>query len=200
MRGGRSLRVTPFATGRTERAAIGASWDTKGDGGFDLKWSITPSLVLDGTYRTDFAQVEADQVQINLTRFSLLFPEKRQFFLESPGSFQIGLTAEESGISGNMLVPFFTRRIGLSEDNTPIPVVAGARLTGQSGETTIGLLNITTDRDGDRPGRQLHGPQAGAAAAASGPHRGRILLRPRGHGRGGRLRVVQPRVRRRPAL
>ena len=152
VRGGRNLRITPFATGRTERVGLDADWNGKGDGGFDVKWAITPSLVLDGTYRTDFAQVEADQVQINLSRFSLLFPEKRQFFLESPGSFQIGLTAEEGGISGNMLVPFFTRRIGLSETNTPIPVIAGARVTGQSGGTTVGLLNITTASNGPRPG------------------------------------------------
>ena len=150
MRGGRNLRLTPFATGRTTR--IGPLEETKADAGGDLKWSVTPSLVLDATVRTDFAQVEADQVQINLTRFSLLFPEKRQFFLESPASFQIGLTAEDSGISGNMLVPFFTRRIGLSPNNQEVPVLAGARLTGQAGGTTIGLLNMQTGREGARPG------------------------------------------------
>jgi hypothetical protein len=152
VRGGRHVRVTPFSTARSTRDGVGASWQSDADGGADLKWAITPSLVLDATYRTDFAQVEADQVQINLTRFSLLFPEKRQFFLESPGSFQIGLTAEEGGISGNMLLPFFTRRIGLSDDNTEIPVVGGLRLTGQSGGTTIGLLNMQTERAGTRRG------------------------------------------------
>jgi hypothetical protein len=152
VRGGRHVRVTPFATTQSGRQGRGASWRSDADGGADLKWAITPSLVLDGTFRTDFAQVEADQVQINLTRFSLLFPEKRQFFLESPGSFQIGLTAEESGISGNMLVPFFTRRIGLSDDNTEIPVVGGARLTGLAGRTAVGLLNMQTERSGTRPG------------------------------------------------
>lgn len=152
VRGGQHLRVTPFATGQTTRIGAGAAAASKGDAGADLKWAITPSMVLDGTYRTDFAQVEADQVQINLTRFSTLFPEKRQFFLESPGSFQIGLTGEESGISGNMLLPFFTRRIGLSDDNRPVPVVGGVRLTGQSAGTTIGLLNMQTGRDEERPG------------------------------------------------
>lgn len=149
-RRGRNLRVTPFATTHTTQTP--GSRETKADAGGDLKWALTPSLVLDATYRTDFAQVEADQVQINLTRFSTLFPEKRQFFLESPGSFQIGLTAEDSGISGNMLLPFFTRRIGLSDDNAAIPVLGGARLTGQSGGTTIGLLNMQTGGVGDRPG------------------------------------------------
>ena len=152
VRAGRNLRVTPFAIGQATQVGVGASGVSKGNAGADLKWGITPSLVLDGTYRTDFAQVEADQVQINLTRFSTLFPEKRQFFLESPGSFQIGLTGEESGISGNMLLPFFTRRIGLSGDNTPVPVIGGVRLTGQSAGTTIGLLNMQTGRDGARHG------------------------------------------------
>jgi hypothetical protein len=151
IRGGRQLRLTPFATGQTT-SAIRSNAVSKGEVGGDLKWAITPSLVLDGTYNTDFAQVEADQVQINLTRFSILFPEKRQFFLESPGSFQIGMTAEDSGISGNMLLPFFTRRIGLSDENRPVPVIGGARLTGQSAGTTIGFLNMQTGRDGERPG------------------------------------------------
>jgi hypothetical protein len=152
VRAGRNLRVTPFATGQATRTGLGSRTASKADGGADVKWAITPSLVLDGTYRTDFAQVEADQVQINLTRFSTLFPEKRQFFLESPGSFQIGLTGEDGGISGNMLLPFFTRRIGLSADNTAVPVLGGARLTGQSGGTTIGLLNMQTGRLDARPG------------------------------------------------
>lgn len=150
VRGGRHLRATPFATARGTDVAGAA--ESSADAGGDLKWAVTPSLVLDATVRTDFAQVEADQVQINLTRFSTLFPEKRQFFLESPASFQVGLTAEDSGISGNMLLPFFTRRIGLSADNTTVPVLGGARLTGQSGGTTIGLLNMQTGRDRGRPG------------------------------------------------
>lgn len=147
---GRNLRVTPFAI--TQATRIGAAGEAKADAGADVKWAITPSLVLDATYRTDFAQVEADQVQINLTRFSTLFPEKRQFFLESPGSFQIGLTGEDSGISGNMLLPFFTRRIGLSDENRPVPVLGGVRLTGQSAGTTIGLLNMQTGRQDARAG------------------------------------------------
>ena len=76
------------------------------DGGVDAKYSLTPSLTLDATYRTDFAQVEADQQQVNLTRFNLFFPEKRDFFLENSGTFAFG--------PGGNLVPFFSRRIGLS--------------------------------------------------------------------------------------
>ena len=152
VRPGHNLRVTPFATAQGDRIGAGAAWHGDGDGGFDLKWAITPSFVLDGTFRTDFAQVEADDQQINLTRFSLLFPEKRQFFLEAPNSFQIGLATQETTVVATSLVPFFTRRIGLSEAGTPIPVVGGLRLTGQSGGTSVGLLNMQTGRDGDRPG------------------------------------------------
>ena len=147
VRGGRNLRVTPFAATQAGRNGIDAAWQSDADGGADVKWAITPSLVLDGTYRTDFAQVEADQMLTNLTRFNLRFPEKRQFFLESPGSFQIGLTANQAG-----LIPYFTRRIGLADNGTPIPVIGGARLTGQAGGTTIGLLSMQTERQGERPG------------------------------------------------
>lgn len=150
-RQGRNLRLTPFASGRATESAAGLG-RSQVDGGADLKWAVTPSLVLDATYRTDFAQVEADQAQINLTRFSTLFPEKRQFFLENPGSFQIGLSGEAGGISGNMLLPFFTRRIGLSADQQEIPVIGGARLTGEVGGTSVGLLNMQTGDDGTRPG------------------------------------------------
>jgi len=107
-------------------------------------WGLTSSLVLDGTFRTDFSQVEADAQQINLTRFSLFFPEKREFFLESPGSFQIGLAAP-GGENRRDLLPFFTRRIGLSSNGQPIPVLGGVRLTGREGPWGIGLLNMQTE-------------------------------------------------------
>jgi hypothetical protein len=95
---------------------------------------------------TDFSQVEVDEQQINLTRFSLLFPEKREFFLENQGSFRIG------DLSGRTLIPFFSRRIGLSDGGQPIPILGGARLTGRQGDYTLGLLNIQTERFDGRPG------------------------------------------------
>jgi hypothetical protein len=119
------------------------------DGGFDLKYSLTPSLTFDGTYRTDFAQIEVDQQQVNLTRFSLFFPEKRDFFLENAGTFSFG--------AGNNLVPFFSRRIGLSNSGTPIPIVGGARVTGQAGRYDIGFLSMKTRRAGN-PGDTDHSP------------------------------------------
>src|SRR5688572_14667923 len=110
---GSDLRITPFTTGQFTTGSAGTrGWDGDGDGGVDLKWGVTSSLLLDASYRTDFSQVEADEQQINLTRFSLFFPEKRQFFLENPASLQVGLGQVEA--QRRDLVPFFTRRIGLS--------------------------------------------------------------------------------------
>ena len=128
---GTNIRVLPYAKGETEEG-LPDSDDLSGDAGVDVKWGLTSSLVLDGSYRTDFSEVEADAQQINLTRFSLFFPEKRQFFLESPGSFQIGLTSP-GGENRRDLIPFFSRRIGLSSQGQPIPVMGGLRLTGREG-------------------------------------------------------------------
>jgi hypothetical protein len=149
--GGRNLRVTPFAVASTARGGA-PGWQGDADGGIDLKWALTPSVVLDGTWRTDFAQVEADEQQINLTRFSLFFPEKRQFFLEHPAAFQIGLNEDPWGPASRVLIPFFTRRIGLDDDGRPIPVHAGLRLTGRAGATPVGILNMQTERARGRPG------------------------------------------------
>ena len=145
---GSDLRITPFTTGQFQKGPGTGRWDGDGDAGVDLKWGVTSSLLLDASYRTDFSQVEADEQQINLTRFSLFFPEKRQFFLESPASFQVGLSAVET--QRRDLVPFFSRRIGLSASGQPIPVIGGVRLTGRAAGNGIGLLSMQTDEfDGD---------------------------------------------------
>jgi hypothetical protein len=141
---GRDLRVTPFVTARVDHGAGKApGWSGATDGGLDLKYGLTSSLAVDATWRTDFSQVEADEQQINLTRFSLFFPEKRQFFLESPASFQIGLVEPESEDPRRDLVPFFSRRIGLV-DGQPVPVVGGLRLTGRAGRQGVGVLAMRT--------------------------------------------------------
>ncbi len=122
-----------------------------GDGGLDLKYGLTRGLIADFTYNTDFAQVEVDEQQVNLTRFSLFFPEKRQFFLEGRDIFSFGGTSPRfSGLSGVGDAPiiFFTRRIGLSEGQ-PIPILGGGRVTGRAGPYTIGALSIQTDADRD---------------------------------------------------
>jgi hypothetical protein len=154
VRSGSDLRVTPFATAQVANGRPGAGgWRRDGDGGVDVKWGLGSSLLLDASYRTDFSQVEADEQQINLTRFSLFFPEKRQFFLESPASFQVGLASVET--ERRDLVPFFSRRIGLSASGQPIPVVGGLRLTGRAGSQNIGLLSMRTESFDQEPGAQF---------------------------------------------
>jgi len=117
--------------------------DLDHDIGFDFKYGLTRGLILDATVNTDFAQVEEDQQQVNLTRFSLFFPEKRDFFLESQGNFAFGGVSSTSGNPGDVPVMFFSRQIGLTRGQA-IPVIAGARLTGRTGRYQIGALNIQT--------------------------------------------------------
>jgi hypothetical protein len=151
IRQGRNLKVKPFAigSGTQARAAGGLRTGTDYDGGFDAKYSLTPSLTLDTTYRTDFAQVEVDQQQVNLTRFNLFFPEKRDFFLENSGNFSFGAAGRNTNNAN--LVPFFSRRIGLSAGGTPIPIVGGARVSGQAGNVDVGVLTMRTERTASTP-------------------------------------------------
>ena len=139
----RNFKVTPFVVSSRLRdyAAESGMEDPKAvydsDVGIDAKFGVTPSLNLDVTYNTDFAQVEVDEQQINLTRFNLFFPEKRQFFLENAGTFAFG----KSGVN-----LFFSRRIGIDTDTgAPVPIVGGARLTGKTGGFNVGLLQMETD-------------------------------------------------------
>lgn len=151
---GRNLRIKPHVSaGATQaRSADGALRGPGGssigslDGGMDVKYMLTPRLTLDGTYRTDFAQVEADQQQVNLSRFNLFFPEKRDFFLENTGIFTFG-----SRNTGQNLVPFFSRRIGLSTAGTPIPIVGGARLSGRVDRYEVGVIGMRTEELGSTP-------------------------------------------------
>ena len=149
IRQGRNLKVKPYVTaGFTESRSRGPGWESDYDGGLDLKYGLTPSLTLDATYNTDFAQVEVDQQQVNLTRFSLFFPEKRDFFLENSGTFGFG---GGGGRRGGPLVPFFSRRIGLGREGTPIPILGGARVSGQVGRYDLGVLAMKTDESGTAP-------------------------------------------------
>jgi hypothetical protein len=139
---GRSLNVEvkPYAVGglRTDRAAASpTSNDFDGDVGMDLKYGLTNNLTIDATYNTDFAQVEVDEQQVNLTRFNLFFPEKREFFLEGRGNFDF---ASGSGAP----TMFFSRRIGLQQ-NRVVPILYGARMTGKVGAFDVGALNMQTD-------------------------------------------------------
>lgn len=155
VRPGHNLKVKPFATAEVTRLALSRKEPVEGDakGGVDAKYGLTPGLTLDMTYNTDFSQVEVDEQQINLTRFPLFFPEKREFFLESAGLFQFGEVTKPAGPPRDPeLYLFFTRRIGLSAAGEPVPILGGARLTGWTGKFGLGLLNIQTQEEGAVPG------------------------------------------------
>lgn len=112
------------------------------EAGLDLKTELRPGLLLDLTYNTDFAQVEVDDAQVNLTRFSLFFPEKRDFFLENSGIFDFGVPSNPLETPAYQM--FFSRRIGNSEDGE-VPILGGVRLTGRVGGQTVGFLSVATD-------------------------------------------------------
>ena len=134
----RNLQITPYGLGSAQRGGDLDGTETDTEFGVDIKYSITPSLTLDATYNTDFAQVEVDEVQVNLDRFNLFFPEKRPFFLENAGLFSVGRPQE--------VELFFSRRIGISDDGKIIPVDGGVRLSGKIGSSTnIGLLHMQTE-------------------------------------------------------
>jgi hypothetical protein len=132
----RSAFVTPFVLGSAAKNYdLGTPVDALGDIGGDAKLQVTSGLTLDLTVNTDFAQVEVDDAQINLTRFPLFFPEKRPFFLENAATFTVG-TPQAVDL-------FFSRRIGL-QNGVAVPILAGGRLTGKVGDWVIGMLNIQT--------------------------------------------------------
>ncbi|MFW6370004.1 MAG: DUF5916 domain-containing protein [Bacteroidota bacterium] len=116
-------------------------------GGVDLFYQITPSLRSSVTINTDFAETEVDDRQINLTRFSLHFPEKRDFFLNGASYFQFGIEGDDANPVSRRLIPFFSRRMGLDKDGQPIPVNYGAKFTGQHNRWNIGFLHINDSRE-----------------------------------------------------
>jgi hypothetical protein len=141
----RNLQLIPYALGgwvrETDPEDGRQRSRTLDELGLDVKYSLTPGLTLDATTNTDFAQVEADEEQVNLTRFSLFYPEKREFFLENAELFSFGHFGgdpEEPEVSA-----FFSRRIGLYEGAT-VPIDAGVRLTGKVGRQDVGLLSVRT--------------------------------------------------------
>ncbi len=148
---GRNLEAKPYVLGglRQSREDDGSlPREGEAEVGLDLKTEVRPGLVLDLTLNTDFAQVEVDDEQVNLTRFSLFFPEKRDFFLENSGIFDFG-------VQGNPFEPpafqmFFSRRVGIAEnedgDDEVVPILGGARLTGRAGGQTLGFMTVLTDQ------------------------------------------------------
>jgi hypothetical protein len=156
---GHNLRIKPWVAANSTRAVGGPEFAPESHAGLDVKYGVTPSLTLDITVKPDFAQAEADEQQVNLTQFSLFFPEKREFFLENSGMFYFGDIPRESRLGNARFAPpeeemllFFSRRIGLTDTGQEIPIAAGGRLTGRVGRTGIGLMTIQTEREGLRDG------------------------------------------------
>jgi hypothetical protein len=144
VRQGRNLYLKPYLSTPLVRRQ-GDDVDFVPELGMDLKYGVTPGLTLDLTVNTDFAQVEADEQQINLTRFSLFFPEKREFFLENAPIFHFGKAArgfQDSG--GREIIPFFSRRIGIANGQL-VPILGGARMSGSLGKYRVGVLTLQAD-------------------------------------------------------
>jgi hypothetical protein len=159
---GKNVELKPYGISRLTTDRLSAkpfTNDLDPDAGIDAKYGLTANLTADVTYNTDFAQVEVDEQQVNLTRFSLFYPEKREFFLEGRGIFDFGRGG--SGVGGFVGGPgggggvtptlFYSRRIGLSGSRV-VPIDVGGRLTGKVGDFGVGLLNIQTGEE----------PQSGA--------------------------------------
>jgi hypothetical protein len=147
---GMDLRVKPYVTGGGRYQAADGTDRTEADGdiGLDVKYGVTAGLNLDVTINTDFAQAEVDNEQVNLTRFALFFPEKREFFLENANMFAVG-TPNSTGRIADL---FFSRRIGLTQTGAEVPIIGGGRLTGKIGNNNIAIMDIQTEEAFDRPG------------------------------------------------
>ena len=136
----RNIKLMPYVLGNNNKVINETSYsESEGDFGLDAKVGVTSSLTMDITYNTDFAQVEADEQQVNLDRFSLFFPEKRAFFLENAGLFSAG----ENTYYGPDIEMFFSRRIGIVSGSR-VPILGGGRLTGDLGGFKLGILNMRT--------------------------------------------------------
>ena len=143
MQQGLGVEFVPYYKARLSRdRRVNKHSARTGDFGADLSYRITPALRFQLTYNTDFAETEVDERRVNLTRFPLFFPEKRDFFLEDAGLFEFG-----SPDRRRQVVPFFSRRIGRDDRGETIPILTGARLTGRAGAWNIGSLGIVTDRN-----------------------------------------------------
>ncbi len=148
--GSRRMELKPYAIGSQSHVPLNdVHNEWSGDFGADFKFGVTEGLTADVTWNTDFAQVEDDETQVNLSRFSLFFPEKREFFLEGQGVFDFG--GRETRFFGgptDVPIPFFSRTIGIS-GGSAVPIVGGARLHGRAGAWQMGMMNI---QSGEVPG------------------------------------------------
>lgn len=152
IRTGLKLRIKPYALGGVIDTASTDARMLREIGIETMKVSLTPALTAELTLNTDFAQAEVDEAVVNLTRFPVFFPERREFFLERAGIFEFGLGGRRGGATERNLQMFFSRRIGLTADRRPAPVLGGAKVTGRAAGFDVGLLNVQTDRFEGKPG------------------------------------------------
>jgi len=151
----RTLELKPFAIADVTTDNVGRPTrtnDLSADLGLDAKYAVSQNVTADFTLNTDFAQVEADEQQVNLTRFTLFFPEKRDFFLENQGVFTFGnnVFGGAGAVTSDVPLPFYSRRIGLVQGPTGpanVPILGGGRLTGRIGKYQVGLINMQTRDD-----------------------------------------------------
>ncbi|MGE0363298.1 MAG: DUF5916 domain-containing protein [Vicinamibacterales bacterium] len=154
---GRNVRVKPFVLGGAVRPLGGDRFAVDRSAGVDVKVGVTPSLTLDATVNPDFAQAEADEQQVNLTQFSLFFPEKREFFLENSGVFYFGDIPRNQRQTSRFRPPeedlllFFSRRIGLTDDGEQVPLYGGLRLSGRAAGFGVGALSMQSEAHGGAP-------------------------------------------------
>ena len=189
----RPIELRPYALGRVVAPSYDASGVRLAPGaddakaGLDAKLGVSPTMTADLTLNTDFAQVEADQQVINLTRFPTFFPEKRQFFLESSGLFDIGTPGR--------VQLFYSRRVGLDTLGIPVPIVGGARLYGKQGRWAVGLLDARTGGTEDANDVAVRvARDVGARSTFAAMFTDRILVGRKSSERGGGLDLDFPLV------
>lgn len=143
---GIGLDISPYAIGGMNTQK-GSDNTHHADAGLDLFYQITPKLKASLSINTDFAETEVDDRQINLTRFSLYFPEKRDFFLDGSNYFKFGMEGDDNNPYRNSIVPFFSRRLGLDKNGNMLPVRYAAKITGSQNNWNIGMMHISDKRD-----------------------------------------------------
>ena len=149
---GLGLDVNPYTIGKYRKDYEKDDSDLLGDAGFDIRYRLTPNLTALASVNTDFAETEIDRRQVNLTRYPLFFPEKRQFFLEDSGIFAFGgaesaSRRKSSSSAGGLMMPFFSRRIGLSSSGEVTPIHFAGKVTGRVKDYNIGMLDAVLDSD-----------------------------------------------------
>jgi hypothetical protein len=151
---GLGLEFNPYILGKQSEDKNQGTNDFDFEWGGDFRYRITPKMSATLSYNTDFAAAETDARQVNLTRFSLFFPEKRRFFLEDAGVFNFGglggrFRRRTGSRTSPVILPFFSRRIGLNNDGQVVPLIGAAKLSGRVGDYNVGVIDAVVDANGE---------------------------------------------------